>query len=71
MTDAESLACDAILEALTREGPRPSTHRLQIARLRGEWPTLYNALVRLAEARQVSLPPLPEVRPLARPLWPG
>ena len=62
MTDAESLAVDAVLDALTREGPHPEAHRAALYQLARQWPTLSRALRQLADARGVALPtptPLP------------
>ena len=35
---------DRIMDAYRVEGPCPSYHRAQVARLAREWPTLYRAL---------------------------
>lgn len=47
-TESDARVLERIVAAFTVEGPRPNLHRKAQAKLRREWPTLYNALVAAA-----------------------
>lgn len=46
--ESDARVLERIVAAFTVEGPRPNLHRKAQAKLRREWPTLYNALVAAA-----------------------